>query len=38
MFNQTISNVGTDIQKQVQNLFEALDDQDDVEDVASNLD
>ena len=37
MFNQPVSISNPDIQIQIDNLFEALDDHDDVDDVSSNL-
>ncbi len=37
MFNQPVTVEDTTIQSQIDKLFEALDDNDDVEDVASNL-
>lgn len=37
MFNQPVSLSNAFIQKQIEKLFEALDDQDEVEDVISNL-
>ena len=37
MFNQPVTINNPDIQTQIDNLFEALDDHDDVDDVVSNL-
>ena len=37
MFNQSLTINDTEIQTQINKLFEALDDNDDVDDVASNL-